>query len=186
MQAPMTGPEDLALLLTRCAAGDRAALQAFYRQTSAVVFARILRLVRDRALAEEVLQETYLSVWRHAGRYDRNSGAPMTWVTSIARYRALDVIQRRHPVLSLEESGVVDTTADSAASPLDAAVASAERRALMACLDELEAEARRSIELAYWHGLSYAEVAEVTKRPEGTVKSWIRRGLQRLRRCLER
>jgi RNA polymerase sigma factor (sigma-70 family) len=177
---------DLALLLTRCAAGDRAALQEFYRLTSGSVFGRILRLVRDRALAEEILQETYLSVWRNAARFDRNAGAPMTWVTSIARYRALDVIQRRPPALSLEESGVAETEPDPAASPLDAAVASAERRALMACMEELEAGARRSIELAFWRGLSYAEVAVAIKHPEGTVKSWIRRGLQRLKRCLER
>jgi RNA polymerase sigma-70 factor (ECF subfamily) len=182
----MERADDLALLLTKCAAGDRAALQEFYRRTAPAVFARVLRLVRDRGRAEEILQETYISVWRNAGRYDRNAGAPMTWVGSIARYRALDVIQRRRPDLSLEESGVAETAVDPAASPLEAAVAGAERRALMECLNELEGEARRSIELAFWRGLSYAEVASVTKYPEGTVKSWIRRGLQRLKRCLER
>jgi RNA polymerase sigma-70 factor, ECF subfamily len=182
----MQGTDDLALLLTRCAAGERLALEEFYRRTAPAVFARVLRLVRDRGRAEEILQETYISVWRNAGRYDRNAGAPMTWVASIARYRALDVIQKRRSELSLEEASIVETEADPAASPLDAAMASAERRALKECLDELEGEARRSIELAFWRGLSYADVAAVTKHPEGTVKSWIRRGLQRLKRCLER
>jgi RNA polymerase sigma-70 factor (ECF subfamily) len=186
MQAPMHEADELALLLTRCAAGERGALRTLYERTAPAVFARLLRLVRDRSLAEEVLQETYVAVWRHAARYDRNAGAPMTWIAAIARYRALDVIQKRRPDLSLEESGLAETAADPAASPLEAALASAERRALARCLEELEAEARRSIQLAFWHGLSYAEVAAVTKHPEGTVKSWIRRGLQRLKRCLER
>jgi RNA polymerase sigma-70 factor (ECF subfamily) len=186
MQASMRDADELVLLLTQCAAGDRRALRTLYDRTAPALFARVLRLVRDRAAAEEILQETYVSVWRNAGRYDRNASAPMTWLAAIARYRALDVIQRRRPDLSLEESGVAETAADPAASPLDAAVASAERRALMECLNELEGEARRSIELAFWRGLSYAEVAAVTKHPEGTVKSWIRRGLQRLRSCLER
>jgi RNA polymerase sigma-70 factor (ECF subfamily) len=186
MQASMRGTEELVLLLTRCAAGDRPALRELYRRTAPALFARVLRLVRDRGLAEEILQETYISVWRNAGRYDRHAGAPMTWLGSIARYRALDLIQRRRPALSLEESDVAETEVDPAATPLEAAVASAERRALMECLNELEGEARRSIELAFWRGLSYAEVAAVTRRPEGTVKSWIRRGLQRLKACLER
>jgi RNA polymerase sigma-70 factor (ECF subfamily) len=182
----MSDGDDLAFLLTRCADGDRAALEAFYRRTSAAVFGRVLRMLRDRALAEEVLQETYLSVWRNAGRYDRNAGAPITWVASIARYRALDVIQRRRPTLSLEESGVAETLEDPAASPLESAMASAERNRLSECLEELESPARDSIRLAYWRGLSYAEVAAATKHPEGTVKSWIRRGLQHLKGCLER
>jgi hypothetical protein len=124
-QAPMQGTDDLALLLTRCAAGERLALEEFYRRTAPAVFARVLRLVRDRGRAEEILQETYISVWRNAGRYDRNAGAPMTWVASIARYRALDVIQKRRSELSLEEASIVETEADPAASPLDAAMASA-------------------------------------------------------------
>jgi RNA polymerase sigma-70 factor (ECF subfamily) len=186
MQGAMEGGEDLVILLTRCAAGERAALGEFYRRTAPTVFARVLRLVCDRASAEEVLQETYLSVWRNAGRYDRHLAAPLTWVGAIARYRALDLLERRRPTVPIEESGIAETRPDPAPSPLETAVAGADRRARAHCLEELEAGPRRRIVLAFWRGLSYAEVASLTKQPEGTVKSWIRRGLQRLRRCLER
>lgn len=179
------GEGELPLLLARCAAGDRAALEAFYRRTSAAVFGRVLRLVRDRGVAEEVLQETYLAVWRHAARFDRNAGSPMTWVTAIARYRALDRIQGRRPTLSLDESDASER-ADPAPSPLEEVMSSEQRRTLERCLDELEEEARRSILLAFWRGFSYAEVAAAIGRPEGTVKSWIRRGLARLKGCVER
>src|SRR5919202_4070686 len=176
----MDAQGDLVALLNGCAAGDSAALESFYRETSPTLFARLLLLVRDRGLAEEILQDTYVAVWRRASTYDPAQSSPMTWITAIARYRALDVLRARRREAPATEAPEVEFAIDPSPSPLDEAMTAADSRRLRACLDELEGEARRCVLLAFYRGYSHSDIADAVGKPLGTVKSWIRRGLLRL------
>jgi RNA polymerase sigma-70 factor (ECF subfamily) len=169
----------LALLLHRCARADQAAFRELYALTSPQLLAVLLRMLRSRDLAEDVLQEVYLSVWRNAGEYDAAKGRVMTWLASIARYRALDQIRRAPPAgdpALLED--LPDELPEDGYGP-------AEGRRLEDCLEGLADGQRRSLALAYFDGLSQDEVAKTLRAPLGTVKSWVRRGLESLRRCME-
>ena len=164
--------------------GDRDALAVLYGQTSPRLMAVLLRLLRRRELAEDVLHDVYLRVWDRAGTYDPKRGSATGWLLAITRNVALDHCrQRRHQVVGAGEC--LDLT-DGASQPDPAALAdaSAAARALHACLERLEAEPRRCLTLAYYEGLTYDELARRLDRPVGTVKSWVRRSLGRLRQCL--
>ena len=180
--------EDLSLeeLLAATAARDERAFGALYRATSARVFAVVLRIVTRRDCAEEVLQESYITVWSRAGDYRPEKGAPMAWLTTIGRNRALDRLRRRRPEVPLDGVEGTESWADPEPSPLDWSIASAEAQRLKACLDGLEARQRDAITLAMIEGYTHSELASRFDCPLGTVKSWIRRGLQRLKVCLER
>lgn len=179
------GHERLAGFLARAALGDRAAFRQLYEATRSKLFAVSLRIVRERALAEEVLQDSFVSIWNHAADYARAKSAPTTWMTAIVRNRSLDVVRR-----SREEPDVDDTLSanlvDAGASPLREAEDRAEAHSIRDCLEKLDAEQRQSIALAFFHGLSHSELAAHLRRPLGTVKTHIRRGLLQLKECLER
>jgi RNA polymerase sigma-70 factor (ECF subfamily) len=182
----MSPREELSELLRRTAGGEEAAFAELYRRSSAQLFALAVRMLIRRDLAEEVLQEVYVGIWNKAGRYDPARGAPLTWMASILRNRCLDRLRARRPESSIEtEEGALEF-ADPAPGPLDEALRSAEARALWACLEELEAGPRDAILQVYYRGLTHAELAARTGIALGTVKSWIRRGLVRLKGCLER
>ena len=188
---------DLSRLLGRASLGDRAAFATLYERTSSHLFAVVLRINRDRAQAEDILQEVYVNVWRAASSFDAAQSQPLTWLTSIARNRAIDSLRRvqtqpqlRTASASLdgrdsEDENVYDTVADDAPGPLDLLSRAAESRALAACMDKLSALQRQSVALAFYQGLSHAEVAEQLRQPLGTVKSWVRRSLMTLRSCLQ-
>jgi RNA polymerase sigma-70 factor (ECF subfamily) len=173
-------------LLARCALRDAQALATLYRHTAGKLYAVALRILRRQDWAEEVLQESFVNIWNHAGEYSAQKSAPMTWMTAIVRNRALDWLRRPslehgHEDYDLMLDGVPDP-----APALDAALQGRrEARALADCLALLGADQRQSIMLAYLHGLSHSEVAAHLRAPLGTVKTWIRRGLERLRGCLE-
>lgn len=175
----------IATLITDCARGDRAALAELYRLSSPQLFGLALRMVRQRDLAEEVLQEAFISVWRHADGYDPARGAGFPWLAAIVRNQAIDLLRRRGRETPLDHDAAA-ALPDPAAGPLDRAAGSEAARALAACLDELEEGPRRSILLAYYDGLTYEQAAARLATPVGTVKSWIRRSLLRLKSCLER
>ncbi len=178
--------ESLAQALTRVGQGDRSAFEAVYRATSAKLMGVALRILHDRALAEDVVQETYVAVWNRAGSFDPGRASPITWLVTIARNRAIDRL-RSAPmrVRTTPVEDAVDLADD--ATPADARVEAADdARRLNGCLDELEARTRGAIRTAFFEGVTYEEVAERTSAPLGTVKSWIRRGLIKLRECLER
>jgi RNA polymerase sigma-70 factor (ECF subfamily) len=179
------GHERLAGLLARTALGDRDAFRQLYEATRSKLFAVSLRIVRERSLAEEVLQDSFVSIWNHASGYARAKSAPVTWMTAIVRNRSLDVVRRAR-----EEPDVDDVLsanlADESASPPREAEDRAEAHTIRDCLAELDAEQRQSIALAFFHGLSHSELAEHLRRPLGTVKTHIRRGLARLKDCLAR
>jgi len=179
-------------LLARTGLGDRAAFAELYRRTSAHLFGVVLRINRDRGQAEDVLQETYVNVWRAAGGFDAAKAQPLTWLTSIARNRAIDSLRREQAQPRLrsaeqdEEENVYDGVTDDQPGPLELLRRAAEARALGACMEMLSAPQRQSVALAFYDGLSHAEVAARLREPLGTVKSWVRRGLLALKACLDK
>jgi RNA polymerase sigma-70 factor (ECF subfamily) len=184
---------ELSQLLSRAGLGDRAAFATLYELTSSHLFAVVLRINRDRAQAEDVLQEVYVNVWRAAGGFDAAQSQPLTWLTSIARNRAIDSLRRAQTQPQFqstttdddEDPDVYDTTADDQPGPLELLSRASDARALSHCMQDLTAPQRQSLALAFYDGLSHAEVAEKMGQPLGTVKSWVRRALLSLKACLE-
>lgn len=169
--------------LHRVARGDRAALRSVYDETSAKLFGICLRISRDRELAEDVLQDVYLKVWRRAGRFDATKASPITWLAAIARNTAIDAIRKRGRRDEVSDDVLADFVDDTPRA--DVLVEQGQERArVVDCLDTLEGEQKRSIREAFFGGLTYAELAERRGVPLGTMKSWIRRGLSRMKECL--
>ena len=178
-------PERLAGLLARCALADQRAFAELYALTAAKLFGVALRILRRQDWAEDVLQECYVSIWNHAADYAAARSAPMTWMTSIVRNRCLDWLRRPHAEAAGEEYDVaVSTWEDEAPGPLERLTAAGDAAALRRCLEQLEPKQRHSIVLAFFHGLSHSELASHMKEPLGTVKTWVRRGLEQLKGCL--
>ena len=188
---------DLSRLLARAGLGDRAAFATLYERTSSHLFAVVLRINRDRAQAEDILQEVYVNVWRAASSFDAAQSQPLTWLTSIARNRAIDSLRRQQtqPRMRVaaasadgsesEDDDVYDSVADDAPGPLELLSRASDARSLAACMDELSATQRQSLALAFFHGLSHGEVAAQMRQPLGTIKSWLRRSLVALKSCLD-
>ncbi len=185
---------ELSQLLARSGVGDRAAFATLYEKTSAHLLGVVLRIQRDRAQAEDILQEVYVNVWRAAQSFDAAQSQPLTWLTSIARNRTIDSLRRSQTQPQLnrhssdtddEDSDVYDTVADDAPGPLDLLSRASDARALAACMESLSGQQRQSVALAFYDGLSHAEVAANMRQPLGTVKSWVRRALLSLKGCLE-
>ena len=175
----------LAEMLARTATGDRKAFASLYEATRAKLFAVSLRIVRERALAEEALQDGFVSIWNHAVDYAQAKSAPLTWMTAIVRNRSLDIVRRTREQPDVDDA-LASNLVDPSAAPAREAAERAEAHSLRACLEELEAEQRQSIALAFLHGLSHSELARHMRKPLGTVKTHIRRGLAQLRECLGR
>ena len=193
IKAPATAQSErtarLAALLARVALSDQRAFEELYRLTAAHLYAVALRIVRERAIAEEVLQEAYVNVWHHAGTYDAARSQPLTWLMSIVRNRALDLKRRREvdtvALPGADDDGPGLELPGDDPTPVDLLLAGAEARAIRDCVETLEPGARQAIALAFFHGLSHGELAAHLREPLGTVKSWVRRGLAKLRRCLD-
>jgi RNA polymerase sigma factor (sigma-70 family) len=194
---PHAGPAaesaaDLVLsgLLDRVAAQDAAALKALYDNTAARLYGLALRIVRNAEWAEDVLQEAYLQIWRSASGYRAALSPPLAWMGLIVRSRALDHLRR----MAAQRANLTESLADDAGddidgggpTPLDTAQASEQAWALHQCLSRLENKQREVVSLAYLRDLSHGELAERLKLPLGTVKTWIRRGLDQLRVCMAR
>ena len=179
--------ESLHAILREVAAQDTAAFRSFYDQTSGKVLAVVLAIVRDRHLAEDVLQETYLQVWSNAAKYDRTRGQPMAWLITMARSRAIDKLRADRRGAGAGGNGAVpELLPDSNPSVEDRAALSEQSRRLANCMAELSDDQRQCIRLAYWNGYTHSELAEYLSAPLGSVKSWIRRGLSQLDKCLGR
>jgi RNA polymerase sigma factor (sigma-70 family) len=171
-------------------ADSEAALRELYDLTASRMYGVALRVVGNREWAEDVLQEAYLNVWRIAADYRAVLSPPLAWMGVIVRSRALDFLRRRaseraDAALELDEM-MSDTLAGESADPMDASQASEQARALHECLRKLEARQREVVSLAYLRDLSHSELAQQLKLPLGTVKTWIRRGLDQLRGCMAR
>lgn len=175
---------DMVQLMAQTSRGDLASFERLYSATSPRLYGLCLRMLGNRHEAEDVLQEIYIKVWHHAGEYHPERGAPLTWIISIGRYACMDVLRQRRGHQDVDD--LKNQLRSGAMEPQQAALASADEKILDRCLRELSDEHRASIQLAYFHGLTHGQMARTLGRPLGTVKSWVRRGLDFMRRCLER
>ncbi len=165
-------------LLAATADGDKNAFSRLYRLTSPKLYAIAIRILKTEGQAQECLQEAYLSVWRQAATYQQGKAAPMTWLVTIVRNRALDMLRRQRHELRREEIELDLLSAPPSGETLD-------RMAIEKCLQELKTDQRACLQLAYFEGLTHPELADRLSHPIGTIKTWIRRGLEQLRQCLE-
>lgn len=194
--APSSRSDELAALLARVSLGDRAGFATLYRLTAAHLLGVVLRINSDRAQAEDLLQEVYVKIWGAAGSFDAQRAQPMTWMTSIARHRAIDSLRRKQVEPQWvttragaepdEDDELLDQLASSDAGPMELLGQAVQARSVAICLKGLTAEQQQTLALAFYQGLSHSEVADQLRQPLGTVKSWVRRGLLALRSCLER
>lgn len=172
-------------LLIEVAGGSRNAFESLYRATSSKLFSICLRLLPDRAEAEDVLQEVFATIWHKAHQFDATRASPIAWLAMIARNKAIDRL-RAHPARgTLSGIELADEIPDTGASPLQTAVSADDRERLEACMSQLDARKQSLIRAAFYDGSTYEELAQRIASPLGTVKSWIRRGLLQLRGCLE-
>ena len=183
-QGDRSGADNAALeaLLERCARQDRAAFETLYVRVAPTLLAVLMQMLRRRELAEDVLQDVFVKVWQQAGQFDAIRGRALAWLISIARYRAIDVQRRARPMLVLGEPELEGEPQLQVADPAEGGGA---RSALLHCLELIAAPQRRCLVLAYGEGLTHEEIARTVGEPLGTIKSWVRRSLLALRRCLE-
>ena len=178
--------DPLAALLAQVAQGRQDAFETLYRQTSATMLGICLRVLRDREEAEDVLQEVYVAVWSKAAQFDHQRARAMTWLGTIARNRSIDRVRSRPaPALHepIEDHDLADDDAPTPAAGIDAV---RERAQLDDCIEQLEPKRRSLIRTAFFENVTYDVLAVRAEAPLGSVKSWIRRGLQQLKACLER
>ncbi len=177
--------EELRAAMMRLADGDSTALEQIYTATRVKLFGICLRILGDRKEAEDALQDVYVNLWQRADRYDPQRASPISWLATFARNRAIDRLRMgkvRSGSVSVDEAMPLADEAPLA----DALLVDAERDAqIHACLKTLDDKAQSYIRAAFFEGRTYAELAESADVPLGTMKSWIRRGLLRLRACLE-
>ena len=177
-----TDTAEIADLIARCALRDRKAFRDLYGRTSAKLYGVTLRILKDRAEAEEALQEVYVKIWQRADRYVPGGFSPISWLVAIARNHALDRLRARRP--TSDDLDVALDVADAGPDPEQAAIDRAERGRIDRCLGELEADKADAVRGAYLDGYSYEELASRHKVPLNTMRTWLRRSLLKLRECL--
>jgi RNA polymerase sigma-70 factor (ECF subfamily) len=185
----MTDDATLSLLLNRVAMQDRAALRGLYEAVSGRLMAVVYRMLNDRGASEDVLQDTFVTVWTRAPQFPALRTSPMAWLTSIARNRAIDLMRKRRPETPLQwhdEDGQEHhhDVRDESPTPLEQLLERQSERQLGDCIGRLDEEPRSALVLAYYEGLTHEQLATRLRRPLGTVKAWIRRSLLRLKECL--
>lgn len=180
----MTPLPDLAALIAATARGERESFRRLYGLTSAKLLGVAFRILRDRSMAEDVVQDVYLKVWQGAGSYSAEAGRPMTWLITIARNRAIDVVRRRREVAAPETEEGLDWF-ETVAEPRDRETEFLDSDRLRVCLGRLDATQRRCLLEAYYMGYSREELAERFARPVNTIKTWLHRSAHALRACLD-
>ncbi|WP_373989705.1 RNA polymerase sigma factor [Duganella sp. BuS-21] len=181
-------PQQLRTWLQGAARRDATAFRSLYDATSAKLFGFALRILGKRELAEEVLQESFVAIWHNAGSYQSHLAAPMTWMTTVVRNKAYDLLRRSDSAAEIDsdqfDADIMNALHDPAATPIEALELSQDAKALARCMSALEGLHRQVLGLAFFHELSHSEVAQQLALPIGTVKTWIRRSLERLKTCL--
>lgn len=175
--------EQMLRLLGAVSQGDRKSFEQLYNATSGQLYAVCLKILVRKELAEEAMQEAYVRIWHNAGDYQVGKGTVLTWMVSIARYRALDLI-RYHKIRKEELLDKSDLYNGFDNETDNLALKSEQKLNLERCLKDLDAQQKQAIHLAYFNGFSHHEVTHYLEKPLGTIKSWIRRGLLSLQRCL--
>lgn len=163
---------------------DRAAFATLYQLTSAKLFGICLRICGERQAAEDVLSEVYLTIWRRAGAFEPGRASPISWLATIARNRAIDWVRANSRHRTAPADAIADL-ADERPLASETMLADEQQQRLHLCLDQLDDRQRGAIRTAFFDGLTYAELATRQAVPLGTVKSWVRRGLMRLKDCLK-
>jgi RNA polymerase sigma-70 factor, ECF subfamily len=179
----MLTPAELVWLLAAVAKGDEAAFERVYVATRAKLYGVVLRILRRQDLAEEVIQETYVKIWSSAGRFNPAVASPITWMTSIARNSAIDIVRKRTELSLEQEPAAMEVAADSA-DPLARREMTEELKRLLECVGRLEPGRQRLVLLAYYNGWSREQLAAKFEIPMNTVKTWLRRSLMEIRECL--
>jgi RNA polymerase sigma-70 factor, ECF subfamily len=174
---------ELVWLLAAVAKGDEAAFERLYEATRAKLYGVLLRILRRPELAEEVMQETYLKVWKMAGAFDPTIGSPITWMVAMARNRAIDIVRKKSEV-SIEEEPEAMGIAAEVPAPLARREMTEELRRLLSCLGKLDPEKQRILLLAYYSGWSRDQLAKKLDIPVNTIKTWLRRSLLEIRECM--
>lgn len=179
----MLAATELVWLLAAVAKGDEIAFERLYQATQAKLYGVSLRILRRTDLAEEVLQEAYVKIWRRAGDFNPRIASPITWMVAIARNGALDLVRKKAEVSLEDEPGGMEVE-DESQAPLAKREMTEELKRLLACMGDLEEEHRRVVLLAYYNGWSREQLAEKFDRPVNTIKTWLRRSLIQIRECL--
>ena len=182
----MHGAEDIEALLLKVALKDRAAFSSLYSATSAKLFGLCLRVLKDRAVAEEVLQEVFVKIWNRADRYKVTGHSPMTWLITLARNTAIDRYRAGKAGAQMTELEDAMPVVDTQAGPEAQLIAADEARRVVDCLGELPNERADAVRGAYLGGESYAELADRFGVPLNTMRTWLRRSLHSLKDCLSR
>lgn len=176
-------PNPYLSLLSRTAQGDERAFSQLYQATAGRLYAVSLQMLQRRDWAEDVVQEAFVRIWHNAGEYQAEKGTVLTWMISIARYRALDMLRAAKSRRETSDDQMPER--EDGQTPELNLYQHRERVQIDRCMDGLEGAQRQAIHMAYFLGLTHFEVCERLASPLGSVKSWIRRGLERLKRCLE-
>ena len=174
---------DLVGTLEGCARGEHKALRQLYQHTSAKLFAVILRILKDRHMAEDCLQQVYIKIWQAAGSYSAEKSAPMTWMNTVARNQALDLLRKQQREPGWEDDAL-DLQEDKGHSQESLVEASQTSKAIHHCLKGLDERQRQCLEMSYFDGFTHQGLADHLDVPLGTVKTWIRRGLIKLKECM--
>jgi RNA polymerase sigma-70 factor (ECF subfamily) len=176
--------EEIEALIAQVALGNQAAFSRLFDATSGKLLAVCLRVLNERAAAEDAMQEVFIKVWKNADRYQVTGHSPMTWLITIARNTAVDKLRARK--VDRDIADFSERIAAPGLSPEQSAVAASESKQIMRCLDELEKDRRDAITGAYLRGMSYQDLSDQFDVPLNTMRTWLRRGLAALRECMSR
>jgi RNA polymerase sigma-70 factor (ECF subfamily) len=179
----MLTPAELVWLIAAVAKGDQVAFEQLYAATRSKLFGVVLRILRRQDLAEEVVQEAYVKIWNNAGQFNPGQSSPITWMASIARNRAIDVVRKRGEASIEEEPAAMEVAAETV-DPLAKREMTEDLKRLLECVGRLEPDRQKLVLLAYYNGWSREQLAEKFSAPVNTVKTWLRRSMMDIRQCL--
>lgn len=176
------GRQNLENLIAQTALGNQAAFSLLYDDTSGKLMVVCMRVLNERAAAEDAMQEAYVKIWNNADRYQVTGHSPMSWLITIARNSAIDKLRMRRTEIDVADFG--DRIAAPGLSPEQSAIAASESKRIKSCMEKLDADRRSAVTGAYLKGQSYKELADQFNVPLNTMRTWLRRSLTTLRECL--